>query len=86
MTIRDLKQSNKVNIMIEYLNGTKYWYQNGELHRDNDLPAIEFENGSKEYFQNGNLHRDNDLPAIDNVNGYKAWFKNGIEYFPNKTK
>jgi hypothetical protein len=26
---------------IDYTNGGKYWYVNGKLHRDNDLPAIE---------------------------------------------
>jgi hypothetical protein len=26
---------------MEYTNGNKEWYQDGELHCDNDLPAIE---------------------------------------------
>jgi len=42
--------------------GTKRWYQNGQLHRDNDKPAVIYSNnGKKEWYQNGKLHRNNDL-------------------------
>jgi hypothetical protein len=34
-------------------NGTKVWYKDDELHRDNDLPAIETTNGDKFYYKNG---------------------------------
>jgi hypothetical protein len=58
--------------------GTKRWYNiSGELHRDNDLPAIEFSNGTKRWYINGLLHRNNDLPAIEFANGDKQWYKNG---------
>jgi hypothetical protein len=58
--------------------GDKRWYNgNGELHRDNDLPACEYENGSKKWYVNGNHHRDNDLPATKYVNGSKEWWVNG---------
>ena len=33
-------------------NGDKYWYKNGELHRE-DGPAIEYGNGYKEWYING---------------------------------
>ena len=46
---------------MEHANGNKYWYQNGELHRE-DGPAIERANGTKEWYQNGKLHRE-DGPA-----------------------
>jgi hypothetical protein len=26
-----------------YSDGTQYWYKNGEIHRDNDMPAIIYE-------------------------------------------
>ena len=55
----------------------KSWFVNGNLHRDNDLPAIEYVNGSNHWFVNGKRHRENDLPAIENVNGSKQWFVNG---------
>jgi hypothetical protein len=32
--------------------GSKFWYTNGKLHRENG-PAIEFANGKKEYWLNG---------------------------------
>ena len=44
-----------VNILqtecIEYTNGSKHWYLNGKLHRE-DGPAIEYANGSKEWLVN----------------------------------
>ena len=32
--------------------GTKYWYQNGELHRT-DGPAVEFASGDREWYIEG---------------------------------
>lgn len=59
--------------------GNKYWYKNGNLHRDDDLPALISLNGTYEsWYKNGNLHRDNDLPAIIFSNGGKKWYKNGV--------
>lgn len=37
---------------IEYVNGTRIWYQNGLLHRE-DGPAIEWFHGTKEYWIEG---------------------------------
>ena len=33
-------------------NGTKYWYLNGKLHRE-DRPAVEYANGAKYWYING---------------------------------
>lgn len=38
--------------MIEHSDGTKYWYRNGKLHRE-DGPAVEYANGNKEWYRNG---------------------------------
>ena len=38
---------------IEWADGGKFWYCNGELHRDGDLPAVEFANGKVEYWRHG---------------------------------
>jgi len=58
--------------------GNKYWkLPNGDLHRDNDLPAVEWADGAKEWWLNGDLHRGNDLPAIEYKNGEKYWYVNG---------
>ena len=56
--------------------GTKYWYQNGKLHRL-DGPAIEYSyGGNKLWYQNGQLHRL-DGPAIEYPDGTKEWYRNG---------
>jgi hypothetical protein len=55
--------------------GTKRWYLNGELHRE-DGPAIERADGYKAWWLNGNLHRENG-PAIEYANGDKYWFRDG---------
>ena len=58
-----------------YANGTKEWYLNGKLHRE-DGPAIEYTSGTKKWLRNGRLHRE-DGPAIEDANGTKEWFLNG---------
>lgn len=35
------------------MDGTKKYYRHGELHRDNDFPAIEYSNGTKEWWLYG---------------------------------
>jgi len=63
--------------------GNQYWYQNGKIHRDNDLPAIIYYDGTQEWFQNGELNRDNDLPALIYSYGTKVWYKNGQRHRDN---
>ena len=72
---------NPENPAIIRANGDKYWYQNGNLHRGNDLPARILANGDKEWHVNGKIHRDNDLPAISESNGNKlrVWYTDGKE-------
>ncbi len=62
-------------IKIREINGTKEWYLNDKLHRE-DGPAIEYVDGSKAWYRNGKLHRE-DGPAIEYVDGSKLWFLNG---------
>jgi len=73
-------------------NGRKYWYLNGELHRE-DGPAVECPDGRKYWYLNGKFHRE-DGPAVEHPNGTKEWYLNGelhreggpaIEW-PNGTK
>lgn len=55
---------------MEVKNGSKEWYKNGLLHRDNDLPAIIQANGLKKMVSKwktssiGICTLDNDLPVI----------------------
>ena len=58
-----------------YSTGSKEWYLNGKLHRE-DGPAIEDADGSKFWFINGKLHRE-DGPAVERADGSKSWFLNG---------
>ena len=42
-----------------------FWFNDeGQLHRENDLPAIEFGNGSKEYWKNGVQYNAKPAPSI----------------------
>ncbi len=55
--------------------GSKRWYLNGKLHRE-DGPAVEWPNGEKHWYLNGKLHREGG-PAVECANGTKAWYLNG---------
>lgn len=60
--------------------GTKKWYQDGKIHRDNDLPAIEYVSGRKDWYQQGKLHRVGDHPAVIYPDGFKSWYIEGIRH------
>ena len=55
--------------------GSKEWYLNGKLHRE-DGPAVEGAYGSKYWYLNGQRHRE-DGPAIEDADGSKYWWLNG---------
>jgi hypothetical protein len=59
-------------------NGSKFWYLNRKLHRE-DGPAIEYTNSYKEWWLNGHRHRE-DGPAVEEINGHKEWYLNGYPY------
>jgi hypothetical protein len=59
-------------------NGSKLWYQNDKLHRE-DGPAVEKPDGTKYWYQNDKWHRE-DGPAVELANGSKYWYLNGKEY------
>jgi len=56
-------------------NGTKYWYLNSKLHRE-DGPAVECASGTKYWYLNNEWHRV-DGPAIEYADGDKVWYLNG---------
>jgi hypothetical protein len=58
--------------------GTKIWYQYGEIHRDHDMPAQISSLGIEYWFQHGKLHRSNDLPAQVHKHGTQIWCQHGI--------
>jgi hypothetical protein len=56
--------------------GSRYWYLNGQYHRE-DGPALELDDGSSKYwYLNGKRHRD-DGPAVELDDGTKFWYLNG---------
>jgi hypothetical protein len=68
--------TNYIKYEVEvYTNGNKYWYLNGNLHRE-DGPAVAHSGGYKAWFLNGKRHRE-DGPAIERINGDKFWWLKG---------
>jgi hypothetical protein len=61
---------------IEYADGDKYWYINGELRRQC------YHNGTVRYFENGQFHRE-DGPAVEFADGTKFWYIEGVSYNKN---
>lgn len=68
--------------------GKRYWYKEGNLHRDGDLPAIVYENPSSRknmdrivsaWYKEGKLHREGDLPAVIYESGGTERYINGIK-------
>ena len=56
--------------------GSRWWYINGELHRE-DGPAIEYPDGTEEWYQDGKQHRL-DGPAVVKLDGSNEWYQNGL--------
>ena len=54
------KKSTKKLICHKYPNGTKKWYLNNKLHRE-DGPAVEYTNGDKVWYLNGKLYSEPDF-------------------------
>ena len=61
-----------------YKDGTKEWFLNGKLHRE-DGPAIECADGGRRWYRNGELHRE-DGPAVEWSDGTKYWYRNGLRH------
>ena len=60
----------------------------GELHRDNDLPAVELICGTQVWYQNGKYHREGG-PACLWLDGTVQWCQHGVlhrEDGPAETK
>lgn len=65
-------------IRIEKKGNLTFYYKDGKLHRDDDLPAIEGPK-YKAWYKEGLVHRDGALPAIES-DVYKEWWRNGLLY------
>jgi hypothetical protein len=51
------------------------WYLNGELHRDEDEPAVIFADGARIWYKNGEIHRVG-APAVIYEDGSEFWYQN----------
>ena len=72
----------KQTCCVIHNNGTKFWYKNGRIHRD-DGPAVESADGTKFWYKNGKIHRE-DGPAREYANSYKEYWLNDKEYSYNE--
>jgi hypothetical protein len=70
--------------LTTYTDGSKFWYLNNTVHRDEinpetglSCPAIEDVSGIKYWVLNSKLHRE-DGPAIEWFNGDTAYYIDGI--------
>ena len=59
-------------------NGTKHWYENGRLHRE-DGPAAEYPSGRKDWYLYGVPHRV-DGPAFELADGTVSYWLRGLEW------
>ena len=64
--------------IVEYYDGTKIWFKNGILHRE-DGPVKEYADGSKEYWFDDKRHRL-DGPAIEHSNSINEYWIHGKKY------
>ena len=55
--------------------GNQFWFKDGKLHRDRDLPAIVGWDGDKSWWRHGLCHRDGDLPSSVYADGAQRWTK-----------
>ncbi len=62
--------------VIEFYNGTKAWYKESKLHRE-DGPAVEHSDGDRYWYIEDKLHRE-DGPAIEMLNGSKLWYIDNV--------
>jgi ribosomal protein L25 (general stress protein Ctc) len=54
----------------------QYWYKEGKIHREGDLPALIYSDGTQKWYKEGILHRDGDLPAVIYCEN-QYWYKEG---------
>jgi len=66
------------NGLIIDKDGSKFWYLNDVLHRE-DGPAEEWADGDKYWYLNGLRHRE-DGPACEWADGDKYWYLNGLRH------
>lgn len=74
----NISLSHVLPVILEDSIGSKRWYLDGRLHRE-DGPAIEHMNGGTEWLLNGIWHRVGG-PAIEGADGSAHWWVNGKQH------
>jgi hypothetical protein len=62
--------------LITDANGNKFWYVNGQRHRE-DGPACEYTDGTTSWYLHGKSHRIGG-PAVEWRGGAKTWYVHGV--------
>lgn len=62
---------------LTHTNGTKEYYFEGFLHRDDDEPAFDSPTGPWMYFRHGKFHRDGCRPALVLPDGTQFYYREG---------
>ena len=57
---------------IIYNDGTKRWYFNGKLHRE-DGPAVEWVDGSKQWYSNGKEYTKEEYALLQFMKGINIY-------------
>lgn len=55
----------------------KWTNDEGQNHREDDLPAIITSEGTRKWYVNGKLHREGGLPAVEWRDGTMSWWIDG---------
>jgi len=63
---------------LDWDGGTKYWYKDDKIHRDNNLPAIIYSDGDCEYYKNDERYWFINNEEEYDVEEIKEKFKNNI--------
>jgi hypothetical protein len=64
-------------VTVDNYGATTWYNEEGQTHREGDLPAFESNAGDKYWYIKDQLHREGGLPAIEYANGNKFWYING---------
>ena len=67
------------------LQGDEEWRLHGQLHRDNDLPAVTRPGGYQAWYQHGQLHRGGGKPAVIAAQGGYEYYLRGVHILPVAT-
>lgn len=65
---------------VVYADGTRWWYRDGKIHRDNG-PAIIHANGVQEWWQNNQrqcIEYPDSLAVHPDLRGVKQFYENGV--------